>query len=248
MSSNNWQTFFDHYAPHYMEESFVRATEAEAAFMIEHLHLVAGMRVLDVGCGTGRHAIALAKRGCLVTGVDLSSGMLAEAARTAEAAGVKIEWVHSPAQAFRAQQPYDAVYSVCEGALSLLAADEPFDRDLHVLSNMFAALKPGGRGLVTVLNGMRCLRMYSTADVEAGRFDPLTMTEHGTMAVTIPDGVKDIPTRERSYIPTELRLMLQQVGFEVERISGGTAGDWRLTAPSMDEMELLALLRRPEEE
>ncbi|MBL8164568.1 MAG: methyltransferase domain-containing protein, partial [Anaerolineae bacterium] len=138
MSSQNWQTFFDHYAPRYMEESFVRATESEAEFLFEHLRLAAGMRVLDVGCGTGRHAIALAKRGCLVTGVDISSGMLAEAARTAEAAGVKIEWVHSPAQAFRAQQPYDAVYSVCEGALSLLGMDDAFDRDLHVLANMYA--------------------------------------------------------------------------------------------------------------
>ncbi|HEY8207703.1 MAG TPA: methyltransferase domain-containing protein, partial [Myxococcaceae bacterium] len=38
---------------------------------------VEGLRVLDAGCGTGRHAVRLAGRGAVVTGVDFSSGMLA---------------------------------------------------------------------------------------------------------------------------------------------------------------------------
>jgi len=63
MTTNDWQDFFDHYAPRYMDESFVKATLAEVDFMIEHLRLAPGMRVLDVGCGTGRHAVELAKRG-----------------------------------------------------------------------------------------------------------------------------------------------------------------------------------------
>ncbi|MDX2137388.1 MAG: methyltransferase domain-containing protein [Chloroflexota bacterium] len=246
MTPNHWQDFFDHYAPRYMDEPFVKATLAEVDFMIEHLQLVPGMRVLDVGCGTGRHAVELAKRGLHMTGVDISSGMLTHAQLAAEKAGVQVEWVHSPADAYQTTQPFDAVYSVCEGALSLLGADDSFDRDTRVFARMFAALKPGGRALITVLNGMRYLRLYSADDIRSGRFDPLTMTEHGTMAVETPDGTRSIPTRERGYIPTELRLMLQQAGFVVDVISGGTAGNWRLTPPDMDEMELMALLHRPQ--
>ena len=49
-----------------------------------------GRRILDVGTGTGRAAIALAKRGAIVTGVDASAEMLEVAARRAEEAGATV--------------------------------------------------------------------------------------------------------------------------------------------------------------
>lgn len=245
MNTHNWQMFFDHHATRYMEEPFVKATLAEVDFLVEHLRLRPGMRLLDVGCGTGRHAVELAKRGYQITGIDISSGMLAQAQKAASATGVSIEWIHSPAQDYQAAQLFDALYSVCEGALSLLGTNDPFDRDIGILGTMFTALKPGGQALITVLNGMRFLRMYGEADVASGRFDPLTMTEHGSMEIETSEGVSSIPTRERGYVPTELRMMLQQVGFVVEHIGSGTAGDWRMAPPGLDEMELMALLRRP---
>jgi len=245
MNSHNWQTFFDHHAPHYMGEIFVTATVAEVDFLVNHLHLEPGMRLLDVGCGVGRHAIELARRGYQMTGVDISRGMLDEAQKTAAAAGVTVTWVHCPAQEYTAPVPFDAVYSVCEGALSLLGLDDAFDRDTLILDNMFNALKPGGYALLTVLNGMRCLRKYTEADVQSGHFDPLTMTEQGTLPIATPTGSHSIPTRERGYIPTELRLMLQHAGFTVKCIGRGTAGAWSIQPPAMDEMEILALAQRP---
>ncbi len=245
MHTNDWQDFFDHYAPLYMGESFVTATLAEADFLVEQLHLQPGMRVLDVGCGSGRHAVELARREYRVTGVDISRGMLAEAHKAAAAAGVAVEWVHSPAQAYAAVQPFDAVYSVCEGSLSLLGAQDAYDRDLSILTVLFAALKPGGRALITVLNAMRYFRMYHQEDIHAGRFDPLQSVENGFMEVDTPQGRRRIPTRERGYVPTELRLMLEQTGFVVDGIYGGTAGDWGIRPPQLDEMELMALMSKP---
>lgn len=243
-SGTDWQTFFDHHASEYMDNPFVRATLAEVDFLIEHLHLKPGMRMLDLGCGTGRHAVELARRGLIMTGVDLSAGMLAQARAAADAAGVTVEWVHSPAQDYRPAAPFDAAYSVCEGALSLFGPADPFDRDVGVLTMVAQALKPGGRALFTVLSSLRYVRMYGPDDVAAGRFDPLTMTEHGSMDVNTPDGPRTIPTLERGYVPTELRLMLTIAGFTVEHIGGGTAGDWGIRPPQLDEYELMAIVHR----
>jgi SAM-dependent methyltransferase len=245
MTHHNWQTFFDHHAPRYMDEVFVKATLAEVDFLIEHLHLVPGMRVLDVGCGTGRHAVELAKRGYKMTGVDISNGMLAEARKAALGARLTIEWVRSPAQDFVASSPFDAAYSVCEGALSLLSLEDTFDRYVQIFARIFAALKPGAPALFTVLNGMRIIRTYSDTDIRAGNFDPFNMVENGRMEIYTPAGKQSIPTRERAYIPTELRLILRQVGFQVDVISGGTAGNWRLDPPFLDEMEILVIARKP---
>ena len=50
------------------------------------------LRILDLGTGAGFFAILLAQAGCEVTGVDLSEGMLAQAAALADEAGCSVDW------------------------------------------------------------------------------------------------------------------------------------------------------------
>lgn len=57
---------------------------------------VEGKRILDLGCGAGHNAIALAKAGAKVIAVDESSEQISEARAAAEAAGVKLELHHAP--------------------------------------------------------------------------------------------------------------------------------------------------------
>ena len=65
-----WEEFFRHEADQYDDEPFTQATEAEVAFLMEELSLAKGASILDVGCGTGRHSVALAREGFAVTGID----------------------------------------------------------------------------------------------------------------------------------------------------------------------------------
>lgn len=159
---NEWEEFFDQHAPAYLENIFTKNTLAEVVFLIEELNLPRGSSILDVGCGTGRHSIELAKRGYRMTGVDLSSGMLAEAKKNAAKAGVEVEWIKSNATRFELKKLFDAALCLCEGAFGLLgASDDPMEHQLSILRNINRALKPEAKAIFTVLNGMTMIRKYS---------------------------------------------------------------------------------------
>jgi len=84
LEKTTWEQFFDAHAPIYDTNVFTKNTVDEVDFLLEELELKDGDSVLDIGCGTCRHSIELAKRGYSVTGLDLSAEMLAKAATKAE--------------------------------------------------------------------------------------------------------------------------------------------------------------------
>jgi len=71
--------------------------ETQEAQIAAFLAPLAGRRILDVGTGTGRAAIALAKRGAIVTGVDASAEMLEVAARRAKDAAIAVTFTRGDA-------------------------------------------------------------------------------------------------------------------------------------------------------
>ena len=68
--------------------------------------------ILDLGCGTGGHALIFAKRGYKITGVDRSESMLAIARNKAETEGVKIEFIHGDITKVNLNKKFDAVISM----------------------------------------------------------------------------------------------------------------------------------------
>jgi 2-polyprenyl-3-methyl-5-hydroxy-6-metoxy-1,4-benzoquinol methylase len=115
-----------HVGPAYLRNSFTKGTEQEVGFLVDALGLEAGVRVLDVGCGPGRHALALARRGIDVIGVDVSEDFVALArdAATAEELPARFEVGDVRDLAYHAE--YDAVICLCQGGFGLLGGrDEP---------------------------------------------------------------------------------------------------------------------------
>ncbi len=238
-----WEAFFDAHAPVYEDNAFTKNTVAEVDFLVEELSLQPGDSILDVGCGTGRHSIELAKRGYAVTGIDLSSGMLAKAAAAAKAANVNVDWIHADATRFALPRKYDCAICLCEGAFGLLGqGDDPIRQPLSILRNISRSLKPQAKAVLTVLNAAAMLRKHTNKDVAEGRFDPLTMVESSECPPR--EGLPAMAVRERAFVATELILLFRLAGLSVLDMWGGTAGNWGKRTLDLDEIEIMIVARK----
>lgn len=240
-----WKSFFDEHAPRYMENPFTGNTRAEVEFLIDLLNLPAGSRILDVGCGTGRHSVALAARGYRMTGIDISEGMLAEASKAAHEAGVEVEWVLADASQWEPSLLFDAAICLCEGGLGLAdATEDPVSHDLAILKRIYGALRPNATFITTTLNGYAIIRQMTDEHVQAGAFDPATMMAAYEDEWDLPEGKRKMKIHERQFIPPEMVAMLRHVGFNVDHVWGGTAGAWGKRPLKLDEVEAMYVCRK----
>src|SRR3972149_3624699 len=117
-----YRTFFerDYYDYFYVggprgiftQEQETQRNEQQEDFIVQALELPEGARILDLGCGWGRHAVRLAQRGYRVTGLDLSAYHLRLARAAARRAGVEVEWVRADMRDVPGRARYDAVINM----------------------------------------------------------------------------------------------------------------------------------------
>jgi len=244
-----YETLFENYAETYDKESFTQGTEGEVLFIEKELNFNKKLRILDVGCGTGRHAIELAKRGYTVTGIDLSECQLNKAKDKAAALNVQPAFMKMDAREISFENEFDVVLILCEGAFSLMETDE---MNFRILENVNMALRPGGKFILNTLNALYPL-YHSVMDMinaedntmkyETTTFDLMTFREHTTMTITDDSGTeKTFETNERFYTPSEIRWMLEQLGFENIAIHGCTIGAFSREDPlTTDDFQMLVI-------
>lgn len=118
-------------------------TEKEVAFMVPYFNLNEGSKVLDLMCGYGRHAIALAKKGMTATAVDNLAEYINEIKNAAAKEGLKVNAVQSGVLDFSTDEKFDLAICMGNSINFFNAADT-----VRLLKNIHSFLKPGGHLLI----------------------------------------------------------------------------------------------------
>jgi SAM-dependent methyltransferase len=223
----------------------------EVEWIVDALHLAPGAEVLDLGCGPGLYAVALAERGLSVTGIDLSTTAIAHARGAAEAAGLEIRFVHGDYRELDETDTYDAALLVY---LDFGVLPE-WDR-LPLLERIHAALLPGGRLVVDVVSTAAHRPDETSWSASLGGFwrpGPhlvlerrvdfpeldLSCSEH---AVVEPSGETALYRFwEQRFSQETIGRLLEEAGFAVEQLVADLSG-----TPWADGSEAIAVVARRE--
>lgn len=249
-----YETLFENYGEKYDEEHFTRGTSGECDFIEAELKYNKFMKIIDIGCGTGRHTVELTKRGYNVTGVDLSDSMLEKAREKAVKQNLKIRFEKHDARNLPFLNEFDAAIMICEGAFSLMETDE---MNFEILKNVTKALKNNGKIIFTTLNALFSLyhsveQFCDTASKEGNAtysgntFDLMTFRDHMTITAVDDSGnKKELECNERYYAPSEITWLLKTLGYKQIDIFGAKLGAFsRNDKLTTEDFEMLVIAEK----
>ncbi len=249
-----YEELFENFAEGYDNEHFTQGTLGECDFIEREIGENKVFRILDIGCGTGRHSIELAKRGYKVTGIDLSECMLSKACKKAEEAGLEVDFRLADARELKFSNEFDAVIMLCEGGFSLMETDE---MNFAILQGATRALVPGGKFIFTCLNGLfpifNSVKKFmdkavaeaeegcANATYDQGNFDLMTFRQSCNITVVDDGGCeKHLACNERFYAPSEINWQLKSLGMSKVEIFGSKLGAYsRADKLQTDDYEML---------
>jgi 2-polyprenyl-3-methyl-5-hydroxy-6-metoxy-1,4-benzoquinol methylase len=234
MNKKQWyELLFENYGQKYDAESFTQGTVGECDFIENELQSDKSLKILDVGCGTGRHSIELTKRGYIVTGIDLSESQLARAREKANSNNLNIDFRKEDARSLPFTDEFDVAIMLCEGGFPLMETDE---MNYEILRNVTKSLNKHGKFIFTTLNGLFPLyhsveefcdsgTENSNATYRSNTFDLMTFRDHNVTEFEDDFGnKKTLECNERYYVPSEITWLLKSLGYKKIELFGAKLG------------------------
>jgi 2-polyprenyl-3-methyl-5-hydroxy-6-metoxy-1,4-benzoquinol methylase len=227
-----YEELFQDYADKYDNENFTSGTRGEVDFFEKEFFFNKSCKILDIGCGTGRHSLELARRGYKnITGIDLSEAQLSKAQSAAQNENLKIEFLIRDARDFNFNESFDIAIMICEGAFPLMETD---DMNFSILKNAYSSLKSGGKLIFTTLNGLyplfHSVKDFLNSNSAQGQsaentFDLMTFRDYSVYETEDDKGKKMVlKCNERYYVPSEITWLLKSAGFSKSDIFGCRLG------------------------
>ena len=255
MNSRQWyETLFENYAKTYDKESFTQGTSGEWDFLEQELNHNKLLKILDVGCGTGRHSIELTKRGYSVTGIDFSESQLASAREKAAKENLKIDFQKHNARNLPFNKEFDFAIMLCEGGFPLMETD---DMNFEILKSVTKSLKEKSKFIFTTLNGLfplfnsiekfcAAVAMDDNATYHNNTFDLMTFRDHNTTKFVDDDGnKKTLESNERYYVPSEITWLLKSLSYNRIEIFGAKLGAFSCNNKlTTDDFEMLVIAEK----
>ncbi len=221
----------EHMGSAYLRYSFTKGTVNEINFIVSQLSLKPDARILDVGCGPGRHSHELARRGFTVHGIDISQTFVDLA--TANAVdGCSFERMDARAMTFDSE--FDVAICLCQGAFGLMTSG---GHDIDVLTGIRRALRPNGALALSAFNAYFAVKYF-----EEAQFDADTGVNHEKTEVRNQGGeVLGADLWTGCYTPRELRLMLEKAKMNVRDIFSVDPGSYVDARPTLETSEYLVI-------
>jgi 2-polyprenyl-3-methyl-5-hydroxy-6-metoxy-1,4-benzoquinol methylase len=246
-----YEVLFENYAHTYDREVFTQGTLQEVDFIEQEIGYDKRKRILDIGCGTGRHDLELAKRGYTVTGVDFSESQLKRALEKAAEAGVHIQFEQGDARSLKFENEYDVVLILCEGGFPLMETDE---MNFAILQGASRALKSGGTLILTTLNALfplahsieEFMKSNAVEGTSSGHaFDMTTLRDRSTFEFADDVGqVLTIHCNERYYMPSEITWLMKSLHYSTTEIFGCQVGNFSRSLPlTPNDYEMLVIAK-----
>ena len=242
MNDHWFEGLADHMGEAYLNYSFTKGTKQEVEFLVSELNLKTGMKLLDVGCGPGRHSHYLAELGIKVHGIDISQAFI-DIAKERAPKGATFERVDAREMTFCNE--YDAVISLCQGAFGLAgdpnASIASQDQDGVILGRMADALNPGGKMALTAFSSYFQVRYLEDRDT----FFPAQGVNSDIARIRNQDG-EDIERKllTSCFTPRELRLLIDKAGLTLRSMYSVSPGKYRAEPLTIDEPEILLIAQR----
>lgn len=245
-------------------QPWMRHTDEEVCFILQECALKQGMRLIDFGCGIGRHGIAISKYGIQVIGVDYVESNILEAKRKA-ATNTSIEFLEGDCRSIE--------LGACDAAICLYDVIGSFvklDDNQKILNNIAKHLKPGGIAIISVMNfeltaaKAKYKFSFSKDPNRLLKLSPSTIMEHTgdvfqedfmmvdekthiiyrrEQFIEGRDLPKELLVRDRRFTMDEIISMCEKAGLQVLLSRYVSATNWNRPLSSTDDHAKEILLK-----